>query len=923
MTERREKPASSKTRRDFIKKTIGAAAAVSGAAILAPRVHGRRDDRKVTLVLEPDDATVKEPPVRWAVARLEESLGARGVRVDRQSSLAGASPEATCVLVAGPSSRSARRLLEGTGLSVPDAPEALGLVRGRVGERRVLLAQGSDARGLVYGLLELEDRVAHSPDAVGELERPDRIVEQPANPVRSIARLFTSDVEDKAWFHDKSFWERYLSTLMAQRFNRFTLTLGLGYNSPRRIRDSYFYFAYPFLVSVPGYDVRATGVPDEERRRNLEMLRWISEQTTARGLHFQLALWTHAYRFRDSPDANHVIEGLTPRKHAAYCRDALHTLLEACPAIAGLTFRCHSESGVPEGSYDFWRTVYDGVVRAGRKRPIDIHSKGIDHKLLGIALETGMPVSVSPKYWAEHMGLPYHQAAIRDLEFARHDRSSPRLERQRRFTRYGYADYLREDRRYGVLFRLWPGTQRLLLWGDPALAAGYGRHAHFCGSLGLELCEPLSFKGRMGSGVPGSRNAYAEPALEGGGGDWEKHLYTYRLWGRMLYNPDTPRDCWGRFLTSEFGAAARDCEVALGNASRVLPLITTAHDPSASNNSYWPEIYTNMPIVSSESSPYRDTPTPRRFGTVSPLDPALFSRVEEFVDEMISGTRTGKYTPLDVARWLDRFARTAESRLARARKRVSRADDPAFRRLAVDVTVEAGLGRFFAEKLRAASAYAYHEKTGDRAALKEAIRRYRAARDAWAELARAAKGVYVDDITFGRSAVLRGHWADRLAAIDEDVAAMEDRAAGSPAPAAPRRAPSWTSLVADLRSPFGSRRPPPRCQHLPPASFRPGEPVPVEMAVESGHRLASARLHYRHVNQADEGQVQEMVPTSTDGRRRRAVIPGEYTRSPYPLMYYFELHDALGDAWLHPGFDADLANQPYFVVQGERSAVRK
>jgi hypothetical protein len=47
----------------------------------------------------------------------------------------------------------------------------------------------------------------------------------------------------------------------------------------------------------------------------------------------------------------------------------------------------------------------------------------------------------------------------------------------------------------------------------------------------------------------------------------------------------------------------------------------------------------------------------------------------------------------------------------------------------------------------------------------------------------------------------------------------------------------------------------------------------------------------------------------------RASIPAEYTDTPYPLQYYFEFRDAPDKAWLHPGFDADLLNQPYFVLQ--------
>ena len=71
----------------------------------------------------------------------------------------------------------------------------------------------------------------------------------------------------------------------------------------------------------------------------------------------------------------------------------------------------------------------------------------------------------------------------------------------RSFLRYGYGDLLREDRKWGVLHRIWPGTQRLLLWGDPLTAAAHSRAFSFCGSDGVEIMEPLSFKGRRGSGL--------------------------------------------------------------------------------------------------------------------------------------------------------------------------------------------------------------------------------------------------------------------------------------------------------------------------------------------------------------------------------------------------------------------------------------
>ena len=44
------------------------------------------------------------------------------------------------------------------------------------------------------------------------------------------------------------------------------------------------------------------------------MLRFISEQTVARGMEFQLGLWMHGYEWIDSPNPNYTIEGLRRKR---------------------------------------------------------------------------------------------------------------------------------------------------------------------------------------------------------------------------------------------------------------------------------------------------------------------------------------------------------------------------------------------------------------------------------------------------------------------------------------------------------------------------------------------------------------------------------------------------------------------------------
>jgi hypothetical protein len=899
------------SRREFLQlsaSAVGGGLLGSSSAILGAGAT-------VAVVVARDDRVATDPCVLWAVGELRQALERRGAIVTQVGTVEDAPAANLAVVVAGSGAPVAEAILARAGVQVPHAPESLALVSGAREQRRVLLAGGHDARGLMYAVLELADRVLHADDPLSALNQPTPIVEQPLNAIRAIGRPFVSDVEDRDWFNDRGFWPAYFGMLARQRFNRFHLALGFGYDTLRWVTDAYLLFPYPFLVAPPGHDVRAVHLPDEERDRNLETLRYISHEAAVHGIDFQLGLWTHGYTWADSPRASYTIAGLTPASHASYCRDALAAVLRACPDITGVTMRTHYESGVHEGSYAFWKTIFAGVPRSGRRLEIELHTKGLDETMIDGALSVGMPVRLSAKYWAEHMGLPYHQAAIRDLELPHvnpgADAFSALSMGSRNHTRYGYADFIQEGRPYGLMYRVFPGTHKLLLWGDPVTAAAHARAFQFCGSDGAELFEPLAFKGRRGSGFAGDRRAYANPAWRSGR-DWEKYLYTYRVWGRLMYDPACDPDVWRRPLRVTYGEAAPAVEAALGSATRILPLITTAHLPSAAQDTYSPEFYTNQSITDpGASSPYGDTPVPKVFGSVSPLDPQLFSGVDEYVGQLLSREPSGKYSPVQVARWIEDLADAARARLADAGRGAATRSRPEFLRAAVDIRVQIGTGRFFAAKFRSAALYAIFKACGSRRALEEALRLYRQARAHWAGFAEEARTVYVADITFGPLAHQRGHWSDRLPAIDADIASME-RALGSAAPDTGESAEVREAIDQVLGRP---ERATPACRHADPAGFTPGEPLELTLFVREGASPTSVRMHYRHVNQAERYRMVEM---RLEGGVHRATIPGDYTQSRFPLQYYFELRAGTETASLYPGFNPELTNVPYFVVRPAR-----
>ena len=868
-------------RRNFL-KLVGAMPATGLPALAAAE--------NVTLVREANGAAAS-PPVTRAIARLKAALAAKGSKLtivkDRKAA------KALVLILATPTSPLAAGFAEpAAGWATPDS---LRLVPGEAG----LLLSAIDVRGFVYGLLELAERVEFGGPAALRLN--ERIEETSPNAVRSVARAFLSEIEDVAWFHDREGWKQYLDMLVAARFNRFNFALGFGYDFPKGVTGDYLHFPYPYLVQVPGHDVKITpALAPGERKKNLETLKFIARETGARGLDFQLGLWTHAWEWTDSPHSDHVISGLNGWDDGArYSRDALAILLRECPEITGITLRVHGESGVPEGNYPFWQTLFEAIAKAGRRIEIDMHAKGINQIMIDMAKKTGQPVKVGPKYAAEHQSLAYHQADIRELEIPTPERMEQGVfavsNGERRFTRYGYADLYSHDRGFDILYRLWPGTQKHLLSADPAWAAALGRTANFCGAAGLEICEPLTFKGREGSGHPGGRNAYAGAD---DAPDWRKFSESYRLWGRLLYNPNATPDAWRRNLKRQFGDRAQAAETALAAASRVLPLLTSAHLPSASNHSLWYEMYTNQPLIMApgQKAPYSDTPKPLTFGACSPLDPQIFSTIDEHAADLLAGRANPKYAPSEVARWLIGLTEQVMAAQPALQRGPS---SKALKRLTDDVAIQTGMAAFFAGKLQAGLCFSIWQQAGSRLAGEMAVKYYALARDAWAQLAKTAQGVYAADVAYGSIPQRRGNWSDRLAAIDADIATVSAAVA-----AAPGGAGGEAALKAATDPPH---RPIVEARHTAPDHFKPGADLPLSLANVGDAR---ATLLYRHVNHAERWQSLAMT---REGDDMRAAIPAGYTNSPYPVQYYFVLEQG-GQATMYPGLGATLSQQPYYAV---------
>ena len=240
-----------------------------------------------------------------------------------------------------------------------------------------------------------------------------------------------------------------------------------------------------------------------------------------------------------------------------YCRDALALLLKTCPGIQGLTMRVHGESGIPEGSYDFWRTVFQGIVRAGRPIEIDMHAKGIDQKMIDVA--------IGDRHAGQNLAEILGRASGNGLSPGSH----PGIGNAARWTNEWKGFSVSPTVR-GVFSVMAMGT--FSSRGTAMVcssACGPARSACCSGATrppprrmamrrisaehpawnSASLSSSKDVKAPAG---PGGRCGYADASLNPTGGDWRKYEYSYRVWGRLLYNPNADPDQWRRYLRSTF-----------------------------------------------------------------------------------------------------------------------------------------------------------------------------------------------------------------------------------------------------------------------------------------------------------------------------------------------------------------------------------
>jgi hypothetical protein len=711
--------------------------------------RGAADPRAICISIIQDPAAAA--PVRHGVDILKAALQARNIRYEEVANLQAAKGEIVIVpgLPAGSSPVADR--LKAVGVAVPSAAESLVVHWAGWKGKPLLLLSGSDARGLMYSLLEVADRVGWSNNAAKPLSEVHDMVESPSVADRGVTIFTMQQAQFESRLHDENYWAKYLDTLARDRFNRFQVLFAYE-------MDGYMCPAYPYFVDTPDFPgIKVEGLSKEQQQRNTADLHRLIRMAHDRGIQVTLGFWCHYYQFSTSfrtanqgqPEMGKVV-GLNLSNLVPYTRAALATFLRSFPEVDTVQFLMNPESGLrTQDAKGFWTSVYEGMKEAAPHLQYEVRAKGVSDDLIEQGQNMGLNIRMNTKYWAEQVGLPYHPTHIQELN---------QFER-----RHSYADMLKYPRRYQLHWTLWTsGTTRVLLWGDPEYVKRFAGTTHLGDGEGFDVMEPLATKM---AGHPQQLKPFEllAPQYRYYNYEFERYWYFFKLFGRLSYNPNTSPEEWEHEFDRRVGKdAAPYIERGMQQASQILPHIVAYclppnHFPTTRG---WPE-----------RQRQEDLPA---YAKVEPSDIEQFESLSDAAKDIVEGRESARISPLKTSQWFSQTSHDVLALVKEAEQHAGPNPSKEFVSTTVDLKILANLASYHAKRIPAGVSLALYNQTHDLFALDDAIAGEKEAIEAWQGIVDAAGDVYNPDLMMGLPEFdLSGSWKDELVKFKHGLAALE------------------------------------------------------------------------------------------------------------------------------------------------------
>jgi len=833
--------------------------------------------------------TQLSPVARHGLTKLIEAIQQKQLHVETLTSTGNAKGRMMLITGIAHGNGLAAQLLKEGNHSVPEAKESLTIWNTTWQNKPVTVISGYDDSGLMYGLLDVANRISWSTESSDPLHFVTEVTSEPDIKERGIAMYTMHRRYWESRFYDENFWVRYFDMMAQNRLNMLEILFGYengGFMAP----------CYPYFFNVDGYPgVKMADITAEQQQKNVATMNRLIKMAHDRGIGIRLGIWDHIYRggvqaggnpdfeYREGHPLPWQVTGLDSTNLNRYTKAAFAKFLKTFPELDAILFKTNNESGLKQSElHEFSLNFFQTVKETAPDMFIDIHGKGITDALIKNAIDMGLNFRIAPKFWMEQMGLPYSPTHIN-----REDQKN---------RRHGYADMLRYPQHYQVLWKLWNGgSNRVFLWGDPEYVRRFAASSHLYNSDAYAVYEPMATK--MESQVHDAEPfQLLNPPYPYYTYEFERYWHFYQTFGLVGYDPHTPDDVWDKEFAKRFGEKAGPLiRSALHEASWVLPRIVGACYPYSffPTTSAWPEKQRlgDLPLYASAEG----------------SDLQQFASFDEEAQVLLGKLETAKTLPSTTSEWLARLSASIKEKIAEAEELIGDQNNKEFHATVTDLKMLADLALYHSRRVPAAVSYCLFLRTQDVSALDDAIAYEEKAAEAWSQLVNAAGDLYADPILIGKKP-LSGHWKDELVMLNNGVEKLKEERLRFKSDGQVTQSPGYKPADDPENSNYFVIR------HQAPDSAAVGKPITLQVHVQAPGGLKWVRLQYRAVNQYKDF---EMLPMVTTGEKNmfQATIPAGQIDPQYDLMYVIEVMDTNGKGFIYPNVNKET---PYKIIHLKR-----
>jgi hypothetical protein len=590
---------------------------------------------------------------------------------------------------------------------------------------KTISVQGGDDRGLIYGALALVESLQNgiSIDKVKELK------ESPNLEFRGIKynlpwetyRPSSALTQHTETAKDVKYWEAFLDMMVSNRFN----VVSLWNMHP-----------YTFMVKPTNFP-KASPWSDDEFAEWQHLYREIFRMAKERALDTYIVHWSIfvSKEFADNYDAakvnyypHYYVPGDTSKIVKIYLKESVKQVLEEYPDLNGIGIS-HGEgmAGMTPLERQKWmdEVLIAGMLEADRPVKL-IHRVPFSS---GLSSEPGVSknVEVVTREAMEKLEDKFEGPIWVEMKFNwSHGHSTPQLEKVHG-GKLGDTYFVPKPKNYKITWQARNEDFFALRWGVPDFIRKH-----------IELNGGQDYVGGYFIGsetyIPALDyfTAVKDPV------DWtwafQRQWLFYKLWGRLLYNPNTPNDIFQAEFNKRYGKKGDHLLKAYELASSTQLKLASLYDSTWDFTLY----SEGFLALQGDTTKYISVDELTRHKTMA----SNYVSVGDYVKSTMDGSsfETDKITPPILIAMLEKDNKEA----LRLVENINVSDNASLMYEVVDVKTWANLGLHLAEKLKGAIALQTYRLTGDEKNKEKAIEHLQNALAYWDEVIKITRPIYKD-----------------------------------------------------------------------------------------------------------------------------------------------------------------------------------